>query len=109
MLPLFVGESANGNSTFEIEMSDAMFDLVIDAGNEVTIVVPDDATKVKFWASNNFYWSRESFTIPNSPIFVSTTAEPNPGVRFVEAGETLYVQAINDATIIHVSFYKGKF
>lgn len=107
MLALDVKQASNSQPTFEIQLSDAIYTLVLDGSSEVTLAVPEGANKVIFASTNNFYWAKASFTLPSGTTPTLRVCELNPGIRTVEFGETIYLRSIAADTHIQMSFFKG--
>jgi len=108
MLTLDIKQAKNSQPTFEVNLSDTKFEMVLPAATEVNIVVPDGANKVNLtYSGGDIYWSKQTFTMPSSATPVSSVAELKPGLRTVAFGETIYIQAINAGTHVSVSFFSG--
>lgn len=107
MLPIDIKQGKNSQPTFEIQISDTKYSMVLDGATEAQITVPAGANKVIFSSTNNFYFAKESFTIPSGTTPTLRACELNPGVRTVEPGETLYIQSISANTHVGVYFYSG--
>lgn len=107
MISFEVGQSKNGQSSFEIQMADTYRTFVLDGSSEVSLVVPDGCNKVCFGSTKHFFWSRSSFTIPTGLTVNTQVIELDPANRTVTPGETLYFRSIAADTTVNIGFYKG--
>lgn len=107
MLPLNSGQAKNSQPTFETQKSDTIYDVLLNAGDLASVVVPANANKVLFSVTNDFYWDTATFTLPSNATFTNITQELNPALRTVTPGDTIYVRAVNNNTRIQCLFYFG--
>lgn len=106
MKKLIIQNEGNGQSTFAIPGSDAIFH-VYGITSAVTVTVPAGARFALFSSNADFYarWDGGAAVVPSSNVVDGTGSELKPAARSVEAGDTFSLIAGAATTAVTITFY----
>lgn len=98
----------NGNTTYGIGFAESGKIISLETAASATIVVPNTASVALFQFTPGATVLVSNSSAPTAPgsLFSDSTADINPSLRSVIAGQTLYFYAVT-AAIVKVSFYQG--
>lgn len=106
MRNMVIKSDANGDfPTWAIRQSGYINSLVLAAGVERTTTVPDNAGKVLFNCTGNFYLSMDATAVVAVDNVLGTASELNPTIRIVSPGQVIHV--ISDVScLMTLAYYR---
>ena len=106
MINFVIKSDANGDfPTWAVRQSNYINSLILAAGVERTTTVPENAGKVLFSCTDNFYMKMDATAAVAVDNVLGTASELNPVFRLVTPGQVIHL--ISSAScLITLSYYR---